>query len=342
MRVLLHDALSGVFHRSGIGQALRQQKEALDRVGGTRVQSLDQRPDVVQLNFATPASRSLAVRARRRGIPVLYYAHSTEEDSRGSLPLSDLLAPLYRRWLTACYETADLVLTPTPYSKRLLQGYGLRAPIEVLSNGVDTDHFCPDEAAGLDFRRRYGIDPRTTMVVCVGHYFRRKGIVDMVDAARRHPDIEFWWFGHTDTHLVQSDVRAALAHRPSNFRLAGYVDRATIRDAYRAADAFCLASTEETEGIVVLEALAAGTPVLARDIPVYEGWLHDGVSAHLFRDASGLSRLLGAVRAGVLTDTTRAGREVAWERDLTAVAHRLPALWEQTVAYATARGRSGS
>lgn len=339
MRVLLHDAMKGVFRRSGIGQAVRQQEQALRYLGGTRVASLDDAPDVVQLNFATPASRSLALRARRRGIPVLYYAHSTEEDSRGSLPFSDLLAPWYRRWLTACYETADLVITPTPYSRRLLEGYGLRAPVEVLSNGVDTSYFTPDEAAGREFRRRHGIAPDATMVACVGHYFRRKGIVDIVETARRHPDIEFWWFGYTAPHLVQADVREALEHLPANVHLAGYVDRETIRDAYRAADLFCLASTEETEGIVVLEALATGTPVLVRDIPVYEGWLRDGISVHMFRDLGGLSALLRAARAGTLPDTTRAGREVAWERDLEAVARRLPRLWDEAVTRATARGQ---
>lgn len=340
MRVLLHEGGAGFFARSGIGQSVRQQARALEVIGAERVRSLAEQPDVVVLNFATPGSALLARRARRRGIPVVYHAHSTEEDTRGSVHLSDQLAPLYRRFLTACYAGADLLITPTAYSRRLLRGYGLEMPIEVLSNGVDTTFFTPedhsapasasDAAPGTSrarFRAARGIAEDATVVVGVGHWFRRKGIVDLIEVAHRLPRVQVWWFGHTHPCLVQSDVRAALAAAPANFHAPGYVGREELRDAYRAADLFALMSREETEGIVVLEALATGVPVVVSDIPVFERWLREGETNHVARSVDDLVELVGRAEAGTLEDLREAGRQVALDRDLAVIARRLPAIY---------------
>lgn len=337
MRVLLHDAGAGFYTRSGIGQAVRQQAAALEHLGVTRVHSLRERPDIVQLNFAAPASVALARRARRAGIPVVYFAHSTEADTRGSVHFSDQLAPLYWRWLRTCYQSADLLVTPSEYSRRLLQDGGVGRPIAVLSNGVDTEFFTPDDDAGSTrraFRKARGIPQDAALVVSVGHWFRRKGIVDLIDVAHACPDVQVWWFGYTDPRLVQGDVRDALAAAPPNFVAPGYVGREELRDAYRAADLFVLSSKEETEGIVVLEALACGTPTVVSRIPVFGGWLHDGTETHMVSDVPQLVAAVRAAARGELENLTAAGREVALERDLRRIAQRMPTIWERAAAAA--------
>ena len=77
--------------------------------------------------------------------------------------------------------------------------------------------------------------------------------------------------------LEGNDVKRALRKKPENVRFAGYVEPGELKEAYCGADAFAFFSQEETEGIVVLEALACQAPVVVRDIPVYEDWLTDGV-----------------------------------------------------------------
>lgn len=345
MRVLLHDGGKAFYARSGIGQAVRQQAQALEHLGTTRVDSLADRPDIVQLNFATPGSALLARRARRRGIPVVHFAHSTLEDSRGSIHFSDQLAPLYWRFLRACYAGGDVLVTPSEYSRRLLRRGGVRAPIEVLSNGVDTTLFSPDDAAGTTrraFRESHGIAPDATLVVSVGHWFRRKGIVDLVEVARACPEVQVWWFGYTDPRVVQGDVRAALASAPPNFRAAGYVGREELRDAYRAADLFALSSREETEGIVVLEALACATPTVVRDIPVFDPWLVAGRDCHMVADVPGLIDVVRRAAAGTLEDRTAAGRRVALDRDLSRIAEEMPRIWEAAREAAVRRARRGT
>lgn len=51
------------------------------------------------------------------------------EDFRRSFRGSDRLAPLFRKWITFCYSLGDVVLTPTEYSRRLLESYGLKPPV---------------------------------------------------------------------------------------------------------------------------------------------------------------------------------------------------------------------
>ncbi len=66
-----------------------------------------------------------------------------------------------------------------------------------------------------------------------------------------------------------------------NVLFPGYIKGDIIEGAYSAADLFFFPSYEETEGIVVLEALASRQNVLVRDIPVYKGWLSNGRNAYM-------------------------------------------------------------
>ena len=259
---------------------------------------------------------------------MVYYGHSTMQDFRNSFVGSNLLAPLFRRWICFCYGLGDVVLTPTPYSQSLLESYRLKKPVYALSNGVDTRFFSPSAARRRAFRRRYGLTAQDKVVVSVGHYMERKGILDFIRLAGALPDVQFFWFGYTDPALVPGLVRAAMAQAPQNLRFPGFVDQAALRDAYCGADAFLFCSQEETEGIVVLEALACGVPVLLRDIPVYEGWLKNGCQVYKAADLPGFEAALRGMLAGDLPDLTGEGRKVALERSLPNMGRRLCRLYQ--------------
>ena len=82
-------------------------------------------------------------------------------------------------------------------------------------------------------------------------------------------------------------------------------------------------SHEETEGIVVLEALACGTPTVVRDIPVYSGWLRDGENVYMARDLDGFRERVAGLLTGGLPSLREAGRAVAQQRSLEAIGRRL-------------------
>src|SRR5699024_10919089 len=129
---------------------------------------------------------------------------------------------------------------------------------------------------------------------------------------------------HTDPVLLDPAVRAAMKSARVPFVVLVCVPAVELRDAYRAADVFAFLTHEETEGLVLLEALACGAPVLLRDIPLYADWLADGEVVHKARGSgkdfvSAAGRTLDAMLTGDLPDLTAAERRAAQELDFTAV-----------------------
>ena len=251
------------------------------------------------------------------------------EDFRSSFRGSDKLAPLFRRWITFCYGLGDVVLTPTEYSRRLLESYGLKPPVYSISNGVDTDFFAPDPARREDFRRRWNIPEGQRTVISVGHTIARKGLPEFLELAVRMPDVRFLWFGWTDPCLIPQEVRQAMEQAPENVTFAGFVDRETLREAYCGADVFAFMSHEETEGIVVLEALACGIPTVVRDIPVYAGWLRDSKNVYKADSTEAFRQRVTGLLDGALPDLTEAGRRVAEERSMAAMGEQLREIYRR-------------
>nr|WP_326126775.1 glycosyltransferase [uncultured Oscillibacter sp.] len=323
MKIYIYSGGEKLVGRSGVGQAIRHQRECLRRADIDTASRWTPDTAAIHVNTVLPDSVLTALGARLRGRKVVWYGHSTMEDFRGSFKGSDALAPLFRRWIKFCYGLGDVVLTPTDYSRRLLEGYGLRRPVYSISNGVDTDYFRPDPAARAAFRRRYGLAEDARTVISVGHTIARKGLPEFLDLARRVPSAQFLWFGWTDPRLVPRDIVRAMEDAPANVHFPGFVDRERLREAYRGADVFAFLSHEETEGIVVLEALACGIPTVVRDIPVYTGWLEDGKNIYKASNTDEFQQRVEGILSGSLPDLTPAGRAAAESRSLEAVGAQL-------------------
>ena len=318
MSVCIYRGGAGAVRTSGVGRALEHQAAALKEAGLPVVGELppagpESRACVVHLNTTRPGTLLAAARAHARGCKVVYYGHRTAETVRWR---SRLLAPLLRRWLALCYRQGDLVITPSVYASRVLAGYKIGRPIYTLSNGIDTDFFRPDPAAGARFRERYCLAEGQQCVISVGHWSARKGLPEFTELARRMPQVRFIWFGRAEEGHLPDEIRAAMDAAPGNVLFAGYVPADELRDAYCGADAFVFLSHQETEGISVLEALACGTPTIVRDIPVYDNWLEDGKSVYKAGSLGQFAQELQDLLAGHLPSLREGGRAVAQARSL--------------------------
>jgi 1,2-diacylglycerol-3-alpha-glucose alpha-1,2-glucosyltransferase len=262
------------------------------------------------------------------------WAHSTEDDFRDSFTGANAIAPLFRRWIASNYRRGDVVLTPTAYAKDLIStpSYGIEAPIHVLSNGVDTEFFRPDPAAHGALRQELGLPADAHVIMSVGLQMVRKGILEWVSLARRLPEVTFVWYGHTDKGMITREVARAVATAPANCVFPGHVAKDVLRIAYAGADAFLFLTHEETEGIVLLEALASGATTVVSDIPIYRDWLPEGtvthkVHGHATQKVDEAVQLLGRLFAGELPDLSAAGRAAAEEVDMQRVAERLQQIY---------------
>ncbi|MDY5649161.1 MAG: glycosyltransferase, partial [Lachnospiraceae bacterium] len=284
MRILLYTGGQKLVEKSGVGKAISHQERALMLCGADITKNPKGAYDVLHVNTVFPDALWMAKRAKRQGKTVVYHAHSTMEDFRNSFIGSNLLAPLFKKWLCLCYNTADLVLTPTPYSRELLEGYGLKVPVKAISNGVDTEFFVKKPEQRKRFRETYGIRDEDPVVLSVGLPIERKGILDFIALAEQLPKVQFFWFGYASPALLPGRVKRAMKKHLPNLHFPGYVSKEQLRDAYGGSDLFLFLTKEETEGIVLLEALSMQIPVAVRDIPVYRDVFEDGV--HLYKRKS--------------------------------------------------------
>lgn len=137
MKVLLYLEGKSILEKSGIGRALHHQMRALDLAGIPYTTDILGDYDVVHINTYGPRSLMLLHAAKRRGKKVIMHGHSTREDFENSFIGSNFMASLFGKYLAHMYQKADYVITPSEYSKKLIQSYGVTTPIIAVSNGID-------------------------------------------------------------------------------------------------------------------------------------------------------------------------------------------------------------
>ena len=281
MKVLLYFESEELIQTSGIGRAFKHQQKALELAGVEyTIDPWSDDYDILHINTYGFNSDAIIKKTRNMGKKVIYHAHSTEEDFKNSFVLSNQIAPIFKKHIVSLYSKADAIITPTSYSKSILQSYGIDLPIYDVSNGIDLSRFKYDEEKIKAYRKYFSLSKDDKVILSVGLFFERKGLLDFIEIAKRLPEYKFIWFGNTPLISVPKNIRDALEDIPNNLILPGYVKGPIIEGAYLDADCFFFPSYEETEGIVVLEALASGQQVLVRDIGVFNPWLKSGENCY--------------------------------------------------------------
>ncbi|MDQ0362690.1 glycosyltransferase family 4 protein [Breznakia pachnodae] len=334
MKILLYFENEKLIKTSGIGRAMKHQMEALESQGIDYTTDPDSEDyDILHVNTYMINSSRLIAKAKKEGKKVVVHAHSTEEDFRDSFILSNQLSPIFKKIIMNVYSEGDYILTPTPYSKKLLEGYGLTQPIEDISNGIDIRRFDYDVEKIKAFRKYFSLKDEDKVVIGVGLYFDRKGILDFVEVARQLPEYKFIWFGYTPLYTIPKHIRDVVNEdHPTNVLFPGYVKGPIIEGAFSGSNAFFFPSKEETEGIVVLEALASRQNVIVRDIPVFDPWLEDKVNCYKGTSNEEFVDLIRGVVENTLPSTKEAGRKTAEQRSIEEIGKRLKAIYEKVLA----------
>lgn len=330
MKVLLYSEAFNLVKISGLGRAIMHQQRALQLNGVDFTLDPKDDYDIVHINTLGLRSHHLARKAKKAGKRVVYHAHSTEEDFRNSFIFSNALSGLVKKWLCSCYRSGDVIVTPTEYSKRLISGYGITNPIYPVSNGIDLAKYEPAPGDREAFRSRMGFSDSDKVIIAVGLYFERKGILDFVQMAKDMPDYKFVWFGKTPLYSVPHKIRKAVRTKLPNLIFAGYVQPDELKQAYVGCDAYIFPTHEETEGIVLLEALAAEANVIIRDIPVFD-WLTDRRDCYKAKDLEDFERLIRAVTSGELPSLQENGRAAVAGMDIKKVGEKLLSVYNGTI-----------
>lgn len=245
-------------------------EDRLARYGALRRACLAAVRDCDLVHVQTPFAAHYAglAAARRLGRPVLASYHTLfEEYLQHYIPWLPAALPraIARHFSRRQCNEVDAVIVPSTAMCERLRAYGVRRPLHVLPTGLPERIFAP--ADGARFRASLGIAPDTPLLLYVGRVAHEKNIgflLEVVARVRRaHPDLVFLITGEgpARTDLEKQARQLGLGEKA---RFLGYLDRRDeLPAAYAAADVFIFASRTETQGLVLLEAMAQGCPVVA-------------------------------------------------------------------------------
>jgi 1,2-diacylglycerol 3-alpha-glucosyltransferase len=206
--------------------------------------------------------------ARRANLPCVATYHTFfEEYAHHYVPampkwLGRYLARAFTR--SQCDDVQGLIAPSEPMRDVLLE-YGVTTPIHVLPTGLAADRFVAGD--GNRFRARSGLPPDRPLMTYIGRVAHEKNIDFLIHAFTRVRE------SVPRAMLViagEGPAREPLRQRIASLKLesdvffAGYLDRNTaLLDCYAAANVFAFASRTETQGLVLLEAMAQGTPIVS-------------------------------------------------------------------------------
>ncbi len=230
--------------------------------------ALPGRHDVVHIHTPFFAHYAGLRYAKRMGLPVMETYHTLfEEYFYLYLPVLPRiwLKRLARAISSRQCNQLDAVVAPSEPMLKALRAYGVHQPVEIIPTGMPRAIFA--EASGAGFRGRHGIAPERPMLLFVGRVAHEKNIgflLRMMAGLRQNqPEACLIIAGEGPAEPALRREAEALGLGDS-VRFVGYLNRGgELLDCYRAANLFVFASRTETQGLVLLEAMAQGTPVVA-------------------------------------------------------------------------------
>ena len=219
--------------------------------------------DLFDAHFTHPTGCGAVIAAARFGRPTVI----TERGTIGSY-LGDGRRGKMRAALLAATR---LVAVSESLARIMREVAGKDLDVRVIGNGVDAARFAPGDCAQA--RRALGLEGRGPVLLTVGGLVPRKGVMRVIEILpeilAKHPEAVYVVVGAGGAEGdYEAACRAAVGAKglEGSIRFEGAVAPAALPDYYRAADVFCLSTTNEGWANVLQESLAVGTPVVTTDV----------------------------------------------------------------------------
>ena len=216
--------------------------------------------------------------ARRHKIPYVHTYHTLYPEYVHYVWETRLTKRLAERLSREYCDACDSIIAPSTKVEDYLRDWGVKGTIEILATGVDVDKYSTiDEERISALRERLRLKPEDRVALFMGRLGREKNVEALIRA--------FWHCRCTNAKLVicgdgpHHKELAALVDELSlrnRVLFAGYLEGMDTVAAYHLAHIFAFASTTETQGLVVGEAMAAGLPVVAAQDRAVEDFVING------------------------------------------------------------------
>ncbi|MFC0269732.1 glycosyltransferase [Kushneria aurantia] len=224
-------------------------------------------PDIVHSNHPFLLGDTAVRVAQWRGLPLVFTHHTLYEHYTHYVPGD---SPVMRRFALALSngyaDLCDVVIAPSESIRDTLRERGVETELRVVPSGVDTEHFAHGERRR--WRGHFDIADDAHVIGHVGRLAQEKNLAFLARAVCRalsqNSHLHFMVVGDGDERqtILDEAERTGVAER---VHLTGVQKDQALIDAYHGMDSFAFASHSETQGMVVVEAMAAGLPVVALD-----------------------------------------------------------------------------
>ncbi len=244
------------------------------------------RPDVIHLHHPFWLGSLGLFMARQLRIPAIYTYHTRLEHYAHFVPLPGMLFrnlishALIKRFANRC----DGVIVPTYSTEEYLRMIGVTTPTFVQPTGIEYERFQAVKPADVEaLRKKLGLS-NEKVFISVARLSNEKNIdfmIEAIDRLRQESDVPFRFLmigdGHQRDRLQKKIDSLELG---SHFTLVGAVQPEEMALWYNLGDAFLFASKSETQGMVILEAMSAGLPVVAVRSSGIEDVVRDGLNGY--------------------------------------------------------------
>ena len=230
---------------------------------------LEEKIDVVHIILPMSGAIVAIKAAKTLGIKIVAHSHSQPENLFMDTPkiIQPALSNIWNKWLTWVYGKSEILIYPSEMARTLLEKLNNKNhPSVVISNGIDLKEFKPMMIG--DFYERFNIPPEKIKLLFVGRLFPEKSIDTLIKAApyiiKKYPDIHVMLVGAGHQRLKLEKLARSLGV-DKYITFLGLVSEEDKVLAYNVCDIFVLPSLAELEGMVVLEAMACGKPIIVAD-----------------------------------------------------------------------------
>ena len=203
------------------------------------------------------------------------YVHFLPDTLDGSIKLPKFAFRIFKNYVISFYKQADKLVVVNPIFKKDMIRHGLdEEKIVYIPNFVSKEDFYNIGKSNINaIKKEYGFKKDDFIVLGAGQVQTRKGILDFINVAKKMPDVKFVWAGGfsfgpmTDGY---AKLKKIMDNPPSNVKFLGIVDRSEMNNIYNMADILFVPSYNELFPMTILEALSTDTPIVLRDLDLYE------------------------------------------------------------------------
>jgi len=229
----------------------------------------DFRPDILHSHHPFLLGDAALRLAWSRRWPLVFTHHTMYEQYTHYMPLqSEAFKRFVIEMATEYCNLCTHVIAPSESVAKLLTERGVTTPVTAIPTGIDLGLFGGGD--GSRFRRRFGIDEDALVVGHVGRLAAEKNLEYLARAVGEflsvRPDAVFLVVGDGESRQAMERIVGGVA-QDNRLVMAGRHTGQDLADAYAAMDVFAFSSQSETQGMVLAEAMAAGTPAVALDAP---------------------------------------------------------------------------